>query len=182
MNKKSFLIIGLATVILVVAIIILVSGAGKDSQTAKTPNNNIAKSGQPVDAPEVVKVIETNADGVQVETELDVVNPGKAIDSSEITADSLAAIPLNEEAIIKYGPNGLETKSIVANSGARIFLTFSASDDKQHVFSFSDPSMESVSVMFSQEEGDKSINFLAPGPGTYEYLIDGQEKGTLTVN
>lgn len=181
MNKKSFLIIGLATVILVVAIIILVSGAKKDSQTTKTPDNNV-KSSQSADTPGVVKVIETNADGVQIETELDVVNPGKAIDSSEIAESSLAAIPLNEEAILKYGPNGLETKSIVANSGARIFLTFSASDDKQHVFSFSDPSMESVSVLFSQEEGDKSINFLAPGPGTYEYLIDGQEKGTLTVN
>ena len=179
MNKKNFLIIGLSVAILVIVIIILASGAGKENnQISPSGTNKLAVSGE---TPKTVTTIITANDGSQTVQELDVVNPGKALDSSDIAPESLEQIPLNDEAIIKYGPNGLETTLIEVNSGARVFLTFSATDDKQHLFSFSDPTMASVLVLFSQEEGDKSINFLAPGPGTYEYMIDNNEKGTLIV-
>ena len=161
--------LGIVIVVLAAAIIILVmmkGGQPAANQQATTQQGaGVVKS----------------EDGTKIEKITNVVTPGVAVDSSEIPQDQINQIPLNSEAILKYGNNGLETKSITAKAGARVFLTFHSEDDAKHTFSFSEPSMETVLVVFSKEEGDKSINFLAPGPGTYQYLIDNNEKGELII-
>lgn len=166
MEKKHFLVFGIIGAIIIV-IIIAILAMDKPKSGPVAPEKK--------QAPKEM-VVET----VTGET-INVVNPGKAVDSSEIAPEQLEQIPLNSEAVIKYGVNGLETKTITANAGARVFLSFIAEDDNSHIFSFSDPAMESVLVMFSKQEGGKSINFLAPGVGTYQYNIDGKETGELII-
>ena len=97
--------------------------------------------------------------------------------SSKINED----IPVSKETIIKYGNNGLETKLIEAKEGTKVFLTFSASDNKNHIFKFTDKVLESIFVMFGISTGDISTLFLPPPVGIYEYSVDDIEKGTMIV-
>lgn len=172
MAKKNYLIFGVVIAVLVVVIIALAAMTKPAPKTNAPANNN-----------SVVNSVVTEEMTVQsVEGEsINVVNPGKAVDSSEIAPEQLDLIPLNEEAILTYGVNGLETTTLRARSGARVFLSFIAEDEEQHIFSFADPAMESILVVFSKAEGPISINFLAPGPGTYQYTIDGTETGNLII-
>lgn len=153
MNKKNYLLLGGVIVVLAVVIIILVSMK------------------QPGVAPKVENAPVTD----------------KITNETPVTPEQLEQIPLSEEAIIKYGKSGLETKTVTAQEGERVFLTFSAADEKTHIFTFSPEAiaasnpLETVLVMFSKTEGDKSINFLSPGAGSYEYVIDNTEKGTLII-
>ncbi len=166
MDKKSYLFLGIAAVVIIAVVIILATAnTNQDNQGA---NNN---------APQNVVTVPNEQTGAPVVVEI----PERAMDSSELSEVELEAIPLNEEAFITFGPNGLETTTIRAKNGARVFLTFSATDDKEHLFLFADESMEAILVMFSKAEGPKSINFLAPGPGVYEFSVDDIHKGQLIV-
>lgn len=167
MAKKNILILGIAVIVILAATIFL-SATIKDNKQ----NTNVNPALQAVEGMKVASV-----EG----EEINVVNPGKAIDSSEIAPNQLELIPLNDEAVITYGADGSVTKTVRAKSGARVFLSFVAEDDMNHIFSFAEPEMESVLVAFSKAGGNVSINFLAPGPGTYNYLIDGVSAGTLII-
>ncbi|MDP2336086.1 MAG: T9SS type A sorting domain-containing protein [Bacteroidota bacterium] len=98
-----------------------------------------------------------------------------------ITSQDIQNLPNSPEAFIKYSPNGLETKIVKEKEGTKAFLTLSASDDKSHVFTFSDKNLQFIVVSFSKAEGSKSIQFPAPAIGSYEFVVDGTEKGTLVI-
>jgi len=100
---------------------------------------------------------------------------------THITSQDIQNLPNSPEAFIKYSPNGLDPKIVKAKEGTRAFLTLSASDDKSHVFTFSDKNLQFIVVSFSKAEGSKSIQFPAPVIGSYEFVVDGSEKGTLVI-
>ena len=98
-----------------------------------------------------------------------------------LTQEEFAMIPLSPEVFIKYSSNGLETKLIKAKEGTRVFMTFIATDDITHTFAFTDKVLESIFVVFSKAIGGVSCNFLAPAVGSYEFVVDHTEKGTLVI-
>jgi hypothetical protein len=105
---------------------------------------------------------------------------GGALKETPLTPEELAKVPLSPMATINYSINGLETKLIKAKEGTRVWLCFSASDNKTHIFKFTDKNLEWCFVMFSKAQGG-CINFLAPEAGSYEYVVDDVEKGTLMI-
>lgn len=157
MNKKNYYLLG-GIIVLVILIIILVSM----KQTAKQPAQDLS-------------AVNTgnNTPGTILEKDK---TPGP------LTAEDIARVPLSKEDFIKYTDKGLETKTVRGTAGQRVFLTFSATDSKSHIFTINDPALaEPILVMFDKAGGDRSLNFLAPAAGTYEFTVDNTEKGQLII-
>lgn len=155
MNKKNYYLLG-GIIVLVILIIVLVSM----KQSTSLPTNNQAEDNG-------------NTTGNIVEKDL---TPGP------LTQEDIVRIPLSKEDFIKYSSDGLETRTVRGKAGQRVFLTFSATDDKSHIFTINDKALtEPILVMFDKAGGDRSLNFLAPEAGTYEFLVDNTEKGSLII-
>ena len=169
MNKKIYLFLGVAAVIIVVVAVILT--------TKKTPEAEpLATNESQLELDNVVREPEVSTEGIFDEN-----IPEVALDSSEFTPEQIQELPVNKPSMIKFGVNGLEETELRAKSDAMVLLGFSATDDKVHLFRFLDPSMSSVSALFSKEEGDKGINFISPGPGVYKFVVDDVYEGELIL-
>jgi hypothetical protein len=94
-----------------------------------------------------------------------------------------------EENILTVSNGDFSPKTLTSQANAKVFLTFSATDKDRHLFGFTesaitkDASLAPVVVVFSQEEGEKSISFPAPIAGEYSFYVDDEANsiGTLII-
>ena len=153
MDKKNYLWIGIALfVIIVIVLLVAKSTSAPVSQVTKTNQNNpiTANSGSTADNSKVNS------------TATNTPNQPSATDS----------MPLSKETILTANGKTFTPKTINVKTGEKVFMTFAATDDARHTFSFVDQDLSFIFVMFSKAEGAKSITFPAPKAGTYHYYVD----------
>lgn len=164
MNKKNYLWLALAVVVVALAIYLVVSWPKTEAPAGEA---NVATNEQVENGDQAA----TSSDGTSLPQGVQpVVNP--ATDPG-----------FSKEVVIKVDEDGkFSPKTIEAKAGTKAFLTFSAADEARHTFSFSDPSLDFLLVVFDKAEGDKSITFPAPEAGSYTFQIDSEDnQGTLIV-
>jgi plastocyanin len=162
MNKKTYLWLVLVLIVGAAVIYLLVSS--NNVSPVKTGDQaaieNGAKNSQ----------IASSSDGTTLPAGLTPI-PNPASDAS-----------FSPETVIKVDGDSFTPKTIEAKAKTKVFLTFSATDDKRHTFSFTDPSLDFILVVFNKAEGNKSITFPAPKAGSYSFYIDNKTNtGTLVI-
>jgi len=154
MSKKSYLLVVVGLVVIIVAIYFLIS-----SQNAKknlAPENQIKNE----------KVVPASLE----------------IPKTPSAYAPKADLIYQETQTLKVEANNFAPRELNAKSGAKVTLILSATDEATHKIVFVDAALSYIDLTFSKTGGDKTITFPAPKAGLYNFYIDEEgNKGALNV-
>ena len=170
MNTKQNIIIGVATVVVVIVVGYLIfSGGGVPTasapQGAKTEQGTVAAPGtSPIS--EAGKVVTKTGEDVKLN-----VTPGtpEAPQQSNPIASPKDLPPQTVK--ISVSAAGFSPSSFTVKSGAAVPLAVTATDSQTHVFLFDDKSLSAVAIGVGPGE-TRAISFNAPKAGEYAFHCD----------
>ncbi len=145
MEKKKYLWVAIAVIIIVVIALVIAKMSDKTDNSQNQPVNQ-----------------EVPVNEAEEQAKDNVPNEPSITDT----------MPLAEEVVITATGKTFSPKTFSGKQGEKVLLTLSATDDERHTFNFIDENLSFILVTFNKEEGNRSLTFPAPAPGTYTFYID----------
>lgn len=179
MSKKSYLLVVIGLVVIIVAIYFLISSQNAKKNLATT---NAAKTNQ--DIAKNIKAPIVPPAGTPMPPLTQSAQENKASNTPQVVEElPVIEAPIPEGAqLIKVGKTNFAPRELSTKSGSEMTLVLRASDEATHKIVFVDSDFSFINFSFSKINGDKIITFPTPKAGSYDFYIDQENnQGVLMV-